>query len=68
MQSTKELLLPDKKVPPPNTIYNTKEAALLLGCSERTLSDLFKKGEIKATRKTGKYLTTYQNIVDFINK
>jgi excisionase family DNA binding protein len=69
MQSTKSLSIPQEKpAPPPDKICNAKEAALLLGCTERTVLDLFKKGEIKATKRTGKYLTVYQNIVDFINR
>lgn len=69
MNNTKSLTLaPENVVPASDKIYDVKEAAALLGCTERTLAELFKKGEIKATRKTGRWLTSYQNILDFVNK
>jgi hypothetical protein len=72
MNSTQTLskpvhLPPENVVLPPDKIYNLQEASALLGCTQRKLSELFKTGKIKGTRATGQWLTSYQNIVNFIN-
>ena len=49
-----------------NPIYRITEAAKILNCNERCLAAKFRKGEIKAGKKSGQWLVTHNDLVDYV--
>lgn len=48
-------------------IYTLERAAAVLDCNSRVLAAKFKAGEIKASKRLGKWYTTHSNLLSYIN-